>query len=113
VQTRFIAGRCDDERPLGRVELEAAQRVLLDTSFLGVVDRFQQSLQAGEYFLRRVFPGLRCVESMENVTKGLTGTLDQRKAEFREVCGDPLYAELALLKVARDEVERRVKLASA
>lgn len=72
---------------------------MLQASFLGVVDRFEQSLAAGEFFLRPVFAGLRCARSAVNVSTqaGGTldcGTLDQRKRRLQEACGEKLYAAL-------------------
>ena len=100
--------------------MERATRTLLQTSFLGVVDRYEQSLAAGEFFLRTVFPGLRCTTSTLNATNGLGGTLEARRRQLRDACGARLYAELErrnafdleLVNVARTEVERRFSLAA-
>jgi hypothetical protein len=115
VQARFLAGGADDPQPLGRSQMALALRTVLQTSFLGVVDRFEQSLATGEYFLRAVFPALRCHVSTVNVTKGLGGTLADRKRQLRNACGARWYAELEgrnaldleLVDCARAEVERR------
>lgn len=120
VQARFLAGSVDSDELLGRSDMERAIRTLLQTSFLGVVDRYEQSLAAGEFFLRTAFPGLRCTASTVNATKGLDGTLAERKRQLRDACGPRLYGELEdrnaldleLLDVARAEVERRFKIAA-
>jgi hypothetical protein len=93
---------------------------MLRTSFLGVVDRFAESITAGEYFLHPVFAGFRCAAAEVNVSRGLEGTLGRRKLRLEEICGEPLYAELVrrneldlqLVDRARVEVERRFKVAS-
>jgi len=93
---------------------------MLRTSFLGVVDRFNESLVAGEYFLKPIFPALDCAAEMENVSGGKSGTLEQRIAGLREACSPEVYAELLrlnsgdqkLVDLARTEVGRRFKLAS-
>lgn len=120
VQVGFLAGGTDPPHTLGKSHIERASRTVLQTSFLGVVDRFDQSLIAGEFFLRPVFPGLHCTASRLNTTNGLDGTLAERKRQLRDACGDRLYAELEsrnaldleLVNYARAEVERRFRLAS-
>lgn len=120
VQAGFLAARADSEQPLGKSDIERAARTLLQTSFLGVVDRFEHSLIAGEFFLKTVFPGLRCSAAKVNATNGLGGTLEERKRQLRDACGARLYAELEgrnavdleLVKIASEEVERRFKRAS-
>lgn len=121
VQLDFLAGGNAPRQTLGKGHLERATRTILQTSFLGVVDRFEQSLAAGEFFLRPVFAGLHCAMLAVNVSKGLDGTLKERKRRLREACGERLYAELVsrnaldleLVNRARAEVERRFSLASA
>ena len=116
MQTGMLAGR--DAPTVGRVG--RAMRTMLQTSFLGVVDRFEESLQAGEFFLRSAFPALRCQTGLVNVSKGLDGTLDDRKRRLREACGERLYEELVqrnaldlkLVERARVEIERRFRIAT-
>ncbi len=120
VQAAFLAGGADRPQTLGKNHRDRAARSVLQTSFLGVVDQFEQSLLAGEFFLRPVFPGLRCSAWMVNATQGLDGTLEERKRYMRDACGDRLYSELVsrneldlgLVSFARTEVERRFRLAS-
>jgi hypothetical protein len=89
-------------------DFDRAAAKMLRTSFLGVVDRFQESLIAGQHFLRPVFPTLDCTAEMENVSSGQAGAL-------REACDPATYAELVrmnagdtkLVELARMEVERR------
>jgi hypothetical protein len=120
VQVGFLAGWADSGQSLGRSQMEYAKRTVLQTSFLGVVDRYEESLIAGEFFLRTVFPGLRCIASTVNATNGLGGTLEDRKRQLRDACGARLYEELErrnvldleLVDLARAEIERRFKRAS-
>jgi hypothetical protein len=89
---------------------------MLRTSFLGVVDRFHDSLMAGQYFLRPIFPELNCASEAVNVSGGFESTLAERIAQVRDACDGAVYAELLrlnaldakLLSLARAEVERRV-----
>jgi hypothetical protein len=117
VQTRLLAGR---GTPVD-TRLDRAMQTMLRTSFLGVVDRFEESLTAGEFFLRAAFPGLRCRTAVVNASRGLEGTLEDRKRRLREACGEILYkdlvhrnaSDLQLVERARLEVERRFRIASA
>ena len=96
-------------------DFDRAVAKMLRTSFLGVLDRFQESLMAGQHFLRPVFPGLDCKAEATNATAGLEGTLEQRREGVREACDAGVYAELLrlnaldskLVDLARAEVERR------
>lgn len=95
-------------------DLDRAVSKMLRTSFLGVVDRFPESLIAGERFLRPVFPTLDCTMETENVSGVQAGSL-------REACHPAVYAELCritagdakLVELARVEVERRFKAAKS
>ncbi len=116
MQTSFLAG----EEGSSADRLDRATRIVMQSSFLGVVDRFAESIAAGEYFVRPVIAGFRCANAEVNVSKGLRGSLDNRKQRLREVCGDSLYAELVcrnqldfqLVERARAEVDRRFRIAS-
>jgi hypothetical protein len=116
MQTAFLAG----EDTLREDQLERATRTMLQASFVGVVDRFAESIAAGEYFLNPVFAGFRCASAEVNVSKGLEGTLEHRKQRLRDVCGERLYTELVrrneldleLVERARVEVARRFRVAS-
>ncbi len=102
-------------------DLEKAVGRMMQCSFLGVVDRFSESLIAGQYFLRPIFPELECVEAPVNVSGGLEGTVPDRLKKVRDACTSAVYAELLrlsamdleLLARARVEVERRRSLIPA
>lgn len=95
-------------------DFDRAVAKMLRTSFLGVVDRFQESLAAGEHFLKPVFPTLDCTAEMENVSAAQAGSL-------KEACEPAVYAELTritagdqkLVELARAEVDRRFKRATS
>lgn len=102
-------------------DLIRAIAVMLRTSFLGVVDRFDQSLTAGEHFLKPVFPELRCAGEAANVLGGMDSTLEHRIGRVREACGLAVFEkllelntrDLKLVAAARAEVERRFNLAQS
>ena len=105
-------------------DFDRAVAQMLRTSFLGVVDRFEESVIAGRHFLRPVFPELDAAGedvTATNVTAGLEATLEGRRAGVRDACGDLVYSELVrlnkldckLLDLARAEVDRRLRCAES
>ena len=115
VQVNLLANGMVHDQPRGIGDLEVATRRMLDTSFLGVVDRYNESLVAGQHGLSALFPGLNCVQAPVNDSAAPGLTFEQRQQQFRESCGAGVYAELLrlnamdfeLLRRARDEVRRR------
>jgi hypothetical protein len=97
-------------------DLAPAMKRMRQTSFLGVVDCFDQSMIAGRSRLRIVFPALDCSYRPANVSRGLGGTRASRRAQFREACGKAVYAEIVrrnaldcrLVRAARAEIRRRL-----
>jgi hypothetical protein len=112
-----LANRVNDLSP-SEQELECATAVMLKTWFLGVVDCFDESVIAGEHFLRPMFPSLDCDYLPANVTKGMNGTVDERVHSLQDACGRHVYEELLRLNAldrelvarARAEVMRRFRI---
>ena len=108
VQVNLLANGIVNDPP-AEADLIRATEVMLKTSFLGVVDCFQESLVAGQYFLRPVFPGLALAQQPANVSGA------SRMETFRNACDADVYAELIRLNAldvelvsrARAEVHRR------
>jgi hypothetical protein len=106
-QVNLLANGIANDAPTAE-DFERALSKMLQTSFLGVVDRFNESLIAGQHFLRPVFPTLDCSAEMENVSQ-------KRAANLRTACEPRVYGELLrlnvldlkLVELARAEVERR------
>jgi hypothetical protein len=117
-QVNLLANGIANDAPTFQ-DFERAVDRMLQVSFLGVVDRFQESLVAGEHFLQPVFPELAGRAEAANATAGLEATLEQRRAGVRDACDPEIYADLLelnvldsrLLEMAREEVERRFKSA--
>lgn len=111
VQVNLLANGIVNDPP-AEGDLIRATQVMLRTSFLGVVDCFDESLIAGQHFLRPVFPGLALAQQPANVSGG------SRREEFRGACDPEVYAELVkmnaldaeLVNRARAEVQRRFSL---
>jgi len=114
VQVNLLAQAGDSDEPT-RDDLNLARQRFLQTSFPGVVDLFDESAVAGEYFLRAAFPAFDCALPPVNVSKGLDSTLAARIEHLRSVCKPDVFAQLLdlnrldfeLLDCARDEITRR------
>ena len=111
VQVNMLANGVVNDPPQ-EADLVRATEVMLRTSFLGVVDCFQESLIAGQHFLRPVFPNLALAQQPANVSAG------SRVESFRQACAPNVFAELVRLNAldselvsrARAEVRRRFSL---
>ena len=112
VQVNMLANGIVNDPP-ANVDLECATKVMLNVSFLGVVDLFNESLIAGQHSLRPVFPGLALAQQPANVSSSVDSAM-----KFRQACDADVYDELVrlnaldseLLNRARAEVHRRYSL---
>jgi hypothetical protein len=115
-QVNLLANGIANDPPT-QADFERAVAKMLRTSFLGVVDRFNESLIAGQHFLQPVFPTLDCSAEMENVSASRAEAFEKRLESVRDACEPHVYAELQrlnaydskLVDLARAEVERRFK----
>jgi hypothetical protein len=116
IQVNLLANGIVNDVP-NRKDLERATERMLETSFLGVVDCFNESLAAGQYFLSSLFPTLNCAQSPVNVSPRSERSSDARK-ELSEACDSRVYAQLLelnaldceLVQCARAEVQRRFEM---
>lgn len=116
-QTAMLATRTA-ARPPGQADLERAIARVRASSFLVVVDRFDESMVAAEFFLRLSWPGLRLHYRPENTTRGLDHDLAERRRQTRAELGEATYAlvnrlgalDEALVAAARAELDRRIAL---
>ena len=114
VQVNLLACGGDSDEPEPR-DLDVATERMLATSFLGVVDCFDQSVAAGAHALRCAFPELDCARPAVNVSDGLEGTVASRTEKLRQACTPEVFEELLRLNAldrqlvdrARAEVLRR------
>ena len=117
VQVNLLANGVVNDPP-AEADLIRATQVMLKTSFLGVVDCFEESLVAGQYFLRPVFPNLALAQQPANVSAGWEDALNARIEKFRRACDPDVFAELVrlnsldaeLVNRARAEVHRRFSM---
>ena len=120
VQVNLLSNGLVNDQPKGPEDLERATRRMVETSFLGVVDRFNQSLVAGQHSLRTVFPNLDCGQEPVNVSGGMDAPVAARIEKFRAACSPRIWDELIrmnqmdqeLLKRARAEIDRRFRQVS-
>jgi len=118
VQVQLLAHRTGNDDPPQEKHLELATETMLKTSWLGVVDCFNESVIAGQHFLRPVFPDLDCAQQPVNVSGGLQNSLPARIQKLRNACDEQAFAELLrlnaldleLLKRTRAEVRRRFEM---
>ncbi len=117
-QVNFLSNGGTYTRPPGENDLEAATAVLQNASAPGVVDCFNQSCIAAQYFLRPVFPSIDCRYVPHNTSAEYNTTLEERIQRVRANCGEKLYKQLLawnlldmqLVSRTRAEVTRRFKL---
>jgi hypothetical protein len=108
VQVNLVANGEWDHPPSAE-DLDRAARRILSASFLGVVERFGESLVAAEHALKPVFPTLNCAQPAANVSSKGTSV------QVQELCPPVLYEHLRklnaldfeLVKRANTEVARR------
>lgn len=118
VQVTMLATDGAYLRPPSEKDLDRATETLLDMSFPGVADCFYESMVAGQYFWKPVFPEFDNAATPANVSRERGSTLETRLEEVRAACGKTLYDELEklnaldreLVRRARAEVARRFRL---
>jgi hypothetical protein len=104
-------------RPVHAADLDRASDIFCNAAIPGVVEMFDESLMAAEYFLRPAFPTIRLEHSPKNVSRARTGAQDPADRLTR-FWGPDLYddmlrlnqLDLELFDRARREIDRRVSL---
>jgi hypothetical protein len=115
VQVGIVGNRGEYTRPPTETDLRVALDYLRQISVLGVVDLFDESALAAEYFLRPTFPTLQFQYVKQNVDPIGSLDLDVEMEKFRSAVGGTIFAELErmnrfdteLVAAARKEVLRR------
>ncbi|BCF98052.1 hypothetical protein PPGU19_026210 [Paraburkholderia sp. PGU19] len=89
----------------------SALRHLESLSFFGIVESFQESIEAMQALFRPHFGDINLTHSSENVTPGRHATLVERLAHIRSELGEPLYRSLVELNsldmLLYDEARKR------
>ena len=108
VQVNLLACAGDSDEPEPR-DLDLAIQRMLATSFLGVVDCFDQSVAAGAHALRCAFPELDCARPAINVSDGLHGTVASRTEKLRQACSQEVHEELLRLNALDRQLVDRAR----
>jgi hypothetical protein len=96
-------------RPAHPSDLEKATRVLNEMAIPGLVEMFDESLVAAEYFLRPAFPELSLEFVPQNVRRSPAMTITEREKELADLWGVTLYDEVARLNQLDFELYRRAE----
>lgn len=115
VQVNFLAAL---NRREGETELQTAFRVACDVHVLGVTELFDLGAVTAQYLLEDDFGPMDFAYVAKNVSSMKPRDLDLHLSQFREACGEQIYAQLMqrnaldteLLKLSREEVQRRFEL---
>jgi hypothetical protein len=83
-------------RPAGEEDLSRAIEAVRKMAIPGVVDLFDASLVAAEYFLRPAFPQINLHYTRQNVTAGRVETTHREK-RYRELWGSAVYEDVFAL----------------
>ena len=121
VQVTHIACRGAFTRPANSADLECAAQTVRNMALPGVVEMFEESMVAGEYFMRPAFPSIRLGSAPTNVSRHVSPGAAERDRRLMELWGRDLYRELArvneldlhLFELAADEIRRRLAVMPA
>jgi hypothetical protein len=117
VQVQQLANAGRFTRPASGDDLDRAARIVREMAVPGVVEAFDESLTAAEYFLQPAFPGIRLHYVPQNVRQ-TSGSSVADPGRLRESWGEDTYQDLLrvnaldfkLHDIACDEVQRRFSL---
>ena len=119
VQVTLLANAGAFTRPANESDLGIATSILREMAIPGLVELFDESLIAAEYFLRPAFPGIRLHCQPQNVSRPgeqrRAGQEEELENKLVALWGAGTYADLCrlnefdleLYQRARREVERR------
>lgn len=118
VQVQQLANSGAFRRPADRDDLARAINVTKHMSMPGLVEMFDESLLAGEYFLRPAFPALRLEYIARNVSDPAPQGTSRQEDRLKNIWGAELHAEvvrlnqldLELHEAVRQEIVRRFSL---
>ena len=109
VQVTMLAQGGAFTRPADTPDVEAASDTVGKMALPGLVEKFDESLVAAEYFLRPAFPRLKLDYQPQNVSRPLQGSSADRQEWLRHSWGSDLYATLLQLNQCDLELCRRVE----
>jgi hypothetical protein len=121
VQVTHLANRGAFTRPANEADLDRAFQTVRNMALPGVVEMFQESMVAAEYFMRPAFPQIRLGSGPTNVSRDVLPGADARQKRLLQRWGGELYEEMArvnhldiqLYNLACLEIRRRLNLIPA
>src|SRR5579864_9014164 len=121
VQVMMLAQGGAFTRPADTPDVDVAAEVVGKMAIPGVVEKFDESLVAAEYFLKPAFPRLRLDYCPQNVSRPLGASAADRQEWLKHSWGSEMYAtlvqlnqcDLELCRRAEREIERRLNLVPA
>jgi len=109
VQVTMLAAGGAFTRPVGSPDVDAASDVVQKMAIPGLVERFDESLVAAEYFLKPAFPRLKLDYLPQNVSRPLGGKPADRQEWLKHSWGADVYAILTRLNQCDLELWRRTE----
>jgi hypothetical protein len=121
VQVTMLANRGAFTRPASDDDLERAIRTVRNMAMPGIVEMFQESMSAAEYFMQPAFPSISLRSTPANVSRRILTTAADRKQRLVELWGQDLHRELVRLNEldielatqTSQEIRRRLSLLPA
>jgi hypothetical protein len=121
VQVMMLAQGGAFTRPADSPDVAAASDVVGKMAIPGLVEKFDESLVAAEYFLKPAFPRLKLDYLPQNVSRPLGASAADRQEWLKHSWGSDMYAmlvrlnqcDLELCRRAEREIERRLGLVPA
>jgi hypothetical protein len=120
-QVTQIASRGAFTRPANEADLERALQIVRNMAWPGVVEMFQESMVAAEYYLRPAFPSIRLGSSPANVSRPILPGAEEREQRLIGLWGRGLHREVTrlneldieLAKQTGNEIQRRLSMMPA
>jgi len=109
VQVHLLANAGAFTRPAAEHDLDKATDILRRMAIPGLVEMYDESLVAAEYFLRPAFPTIRLEYVPQNVTNATRVLPSERMDHLIELWGVDLYEKLTRLNQMDLELFRRVR----
>jgi hypothetical protein len=97
-------------RPATERDFDQAIAIVKDMAIPGLVEMFEESLVAAEYFLGPAFPNLRLEYSPQNVSASPRAMQIRSANEWRGIWGSDLYERLLRMNAFDLELVRRARI---
>lgn len=116
-QTCFMATGGKYFFPPSPLQLKVAMKRVAEVRFLGVVDRFDESLMAAQFFLRPILPTIGLSYTPQNISENWQMKLTEKLERMKDLCGGELFSRLSkmnqsdekLWRYATNELNRRLQ----